>query len=162
MRAACGLVDQSRGAFGSAGWLGFNTSSLPGRPGEIKCRAGVWLQHLGFPIVQIHHDPNDEHVGAIYEQQARLTRKVGRGMLLFFAVWLPMLLIVPQVFKQGAIASLLLATTAAVIVMIIVEHTWMKPRAAARERRDRMPPPPVDTRSRTRRFLDDLTARFQK
>ncbi len=135
---------------------------MPSWPPRGRATRSLAATTPSVPIVQIYRDPDDEQVGAIYEQQARLTRKVGRGMLLFFAVWLPALLIVPQVFKQGAIASMLLATTAAVIVMIIVEHTWMKPRAVARERRNRMPPPPVDTRSRTRRLLDDLTARFQK
>ena len=54
-----------------------------------------------------YHDPTTEaDVAEVYEQQARLTRKVGRGLLVFMIVWLPALLIVPGVFKTGAIVSL--------------------------------------------------------
>ena len=92
--------------------------------------------------MQIDRDEDDARVQAIYTQQARLTRKVGRDLLVFAIVWLPALLIVPGVFKQGAIASLLIATVAAIAVMIVVERTWLGPRDRARERRMRMPPPP--------------------
>ncbi len=61
MSAAYDLVDRSRATFGPLGWLGFNTSSLPGRPGEIKCRAGVWLQHL---------EKTEVHCGTSYRDQS--------------------------------------------------------------------------------------------
>jgi len=87
-------------------------------------------------------DADDAAVRAVYDSQARLTRKVGRGMLVFAIVWIPALVIVPGVFKQGAIASLLLATVAATTVMIIMERTWLGPRDRERERRARLPPAP--------------------
>ena len=85
-------------------------------------------------------DADNAVVRAVYDSQARLTRKVGRGMLMFALVWIPALVIVPGVFKQGAIASLLLATVAATTVMIIMERTWLGPRE--RERRAQLPPAP--------------------
>ena len=85
-------------------------------------------------------------VQAVYDSQARLTRKVGRGLLVFAIVWIPALVIVPGVFKQGAIASMLLATTAAVVVMIIIERYWLAPRDRERERRGQLPPPPGQER----------------
>ena len=87
-------------------------------------------------------DADDAAVRAVYDSQARLTRKVGRGMLVFAIVWVPALVIVPGVFKQGAIASLLLATAAATTVMIIMERTWLGPRDRERERRAELPPAP--------------------
>lgn len=87
-------------------------------------------------------DADDAAVRAVYDSQARLTRKVGRGMLVFAIVWVPALVIVPGVFKQGAIASLLLATLAATTVMIIMERAWLGPRDRDRERRARLPAPP--------------------
>ncbi len=64
MRAAYDLVDRSRATFGPPGWLGFNTSSHPGRPGEIKCRAGAWLQ-------QLERHPVAHGVGNFGEQRHR-------------------------------------------------------------------------------------------
>ena len=87
-------------------------------------------------------DADNAAVRAVYDSQARLTRKVGRGMLMFAIVWIPALVIVPGVFKQGAIASLLLATVAATTVMIIMERTWLGPRDRERERRAQLPPAP--------------------
>jgi hypothetical protein len=110
-----------------------------------------------------YHDPTtDDDVSAVFARQARLTRKVGRGMLVFAIVWFPALLIVPGVFKTGAIVSLALSTIAAVAAMVIVEHTWMKPRAIAKDQRAHVPPPPREYRSGIRRFLGDVTDRVQK
>jgi hypothetical protein len=110
-----------------------------------------------------HHDPtSDDDVRDVFARQARLTRKVGRGMLVFAIVWFPALLIVPGVFKTGALMSLALSTIAAVAVMVIVEHTWMKPRAIAKEARADVPPPPRQYQSGIRRFLGDMTDRVQK
>ncbi len=110
-----------------------------------------------------YHDPtSDDDVREVFERQARLTRKVGRGMLVFAIVWFPALLIVPGVFKTGALVSLALSTIAAVAVMVIVEHTWMKPRAAAKDLRRDVPPPPREYQSGLRRFVGDMTDRLQK
>lgn len=110
-----------------------------------------------------YHDPTTEaDVRAVYDSQERLTRKVGRGLLVFMIVWLPALLIVPGVFKTGAIASMALATIAAVAVMVIVEHTWMKPRAAERSRYGYRPPPPREYQSPVSRFLRDMRDAVQK
>lgn len=91
-------------------------------------------------------DRDEQQVQAVYDSQARLTRKVGRGLLVFAIVWVPALLIVPGVFKQGAIASLFIATVAAIAVMIIIERTWLGPRDRERERRARQPPAPGTVR----------------
>ena len=110
-----------------------------------------------------YHDPTTEaDVQAIYARQERLTRKVGRSLLVFVIVWLPALLIVPEVFKTGAIASLALSTIAAVAVMIIVERTWMKPRAAERNRYGYRPPPPREYQAPVSRFLRDIRDQVQK
>ena len=88
-----------------------------------------------------YHDPTTEaDVQALYARQEKLTRKVGRGLLVFAIVWFPALLIVPEVFKTGAITSLFISTIAAVAVMIILEHTWLKPRATERNRYGYRPP----------------------
>lgn len=110
-----------------------------------------------------YYDPTtDDEVRDVFARQARLTRKVGRCMLVFAIVWLPALLIVPSVFKSGALVSLALSTIAAVAAMVIVERTWMKPRAAARDLRADVPPPPREYQSGPRRFLSGMTDRFQK
>lgn len=110
-----------------------------------------------------YHDPTTEaDVAEVYAQQARLTRKVGRGMLVFALVWFPALLIVPGVFKTGAIVSLALSTIAAVLVMVIVEHYWMKPRAEYRDRFGYRPPPPREYQSPVTRFLRDVRDQVQK
>ncbi|MFM9018776.1 MAG: hypothetical protein ACKORG_04945 [Actinomycetota bacterium] len=110
-----------------------------------------------------YHDPTSEaDVQAEYARQEKLTRKVARGLLVFAIVWLPALLIVPEVFKTGAIASLALSTIAAVAVMIIVEHTWMKPRADERNRYGYRPPPPREYQAPVSRFLRDLRDQVQK
>jgi hypothetical protein len=110
-----------------------------------------------------HHDPtSDDDVRDVFARQARLTRKVGRGMLVFAIVWFPALLIVPGVFKTGALVSLALSTIAAVAVMVIVERTWMKPRAIAKDARADVPPPPREYQSGIRRVLGDVTDRVQK
>jgi len=111
-------------------------------------------------------DPYDADVRAVYDSQARLTRKVGRGLLVFAIVWFPALLIVPGVFKQGAIASMLIATTAAVVVMIILERYWLAPRDRERERRSRMPPPPGEQRpdpaGGIEGLIERLSGRFRR
>ncbi len=110
-----------------------------------------------------HHEPATEaDIAEAYARQARLTRTVGRGLLMFGVVWVPALLIVPAVFKTGAILSLALATIAAVSVMIVIEHSWMKPRAAARERDGHRPPPPRGYESAVRRLLRDARDRVQR
>jgi hypothetical protein len=110
-----------------------------------------------------YQDPTTEaDVADVYAQQARLTRKVGRGMLVFALVWFPALLIVPGVFKTGAIVSLALSTIAAVLVMVIVEHTWMKPRAQHKDRFGYRPPPPREYQSPVSRFLRDVRDQVQK
>lgn len=113
-----------------------------------------------------HRDPHDPDVQAVYDSQARLTRKVGRGLLVFAIVWLPALLIVPGVFKQGAIASLLLATAAALIVMIVLEHYWLAPRDRERERRAKLPPPPGqpahDPPGGIEGLIERISGRFRK
>jgi hypothetical protein len=111
-------------------------------------------------------DPYDADVRAVYDSQARLTRKVGRGLLVFAIVWIPALLIVPGVFKQGAIASMLIATTAAVVVMIILERYWLAPRDRERERRAKLPPPPGqaprDPAGGIEGLIERLSGRFRK
>lgn len=107
-----------------------------------------------------HRDPNDAAVQAVYTSQARLTRKVGRGLLVFAIVWFPALLIVPGVFKQGAIASMFLATIAAVTVMIILERTWLGPRDRERERRATLPPPPGQAPHDPAGGIEGLIERF--
>jgi len=110
-----------------------------------------------------YHDPTTEaDVQAVYARQERLTRKVGRGLLVFALVWFPALLIVPEVFKTGAITSAAFATIAAVAVMIIVEHTWMKPRADERNRYGYRPPPPREYQGTLSRFLRDMRDQLQK
>ncbi len=110
-----------------------------------------------------YHDPTTEaDVQAVYARQERLTRKVGRGLLVFALVWFPALLIVPEVFKTGAISSAALATIAAVAVMVIVEHTWMRPRAAERSRYGYRPPPPREYQGTLSRFLRDVRDQVQK
>jgi len=110
-----------------------------------------------------YHDPTTQaDVRAVYTRQENLTRKVGRGLLVFAIVWLPALLIVPEVFKTGAIASLALSTVAAVAVMIIVEHTWMKPRADERNRYGYRPPPPREYQAPVSRVLRDMRDQLQK
>ena len=110
-----------------------------------------------------YRDPTTEaDVHDVYARQERLTRKVGRSLLVFVIVWLPALLIVPEVFKTGAIASLALSTIAAVAVMVIVERTWMKPRAAERNRYGHRPPPPREYQAPVSRFLRDLRDQVQK
>lgn len=113
-----------------------------------------------------HRDPHDADVQAVYDSQARLTRKIGRGLLVFVIVWLPALLIVPKVFKQGAIASMLVATIAAVAVMIILERYWLAPRDRQRERRARMPPPPGapphDPAGGIEGLIERFSGRFRK
>ncbi len=104
----------------------------------------------------------DADIADAYARQARLTRKVGRGLLVFAVVWLPALLIVPNVFRTGAVLSLLLSTVAAVAVMVIVEHYWMKPRARRRERGGYHPPPPREYQSPVGRFLRDVRDQIQK
>ena len=110
-----------------------------------------------------YHDPTTEaDVHGVYARQERLTRKVGRGLLVFAIVWLPALLIVPEVFKTGAIVSLTLSTIAAVAVMIIVERTWMKPRATERNRYGYRPPPPREYQAPVSRFLRAIRDQVQK
>lgn len=110
-----------------------------------------------------YRDPTTEaDVHDVYARQERLTRKVGRGLLVFALVWVPALLIVPEVFRTGAIASLALATIAGVAVMIIVEHTWMKPRADERNRYGYRPPPPREYQAPVSRFLRDVRDAVQK
>lgn len=110
-----------------------------------------------------YHDPTTESdVAQVYSEQARLTRKVGRGMLVFALVWFPALIIVPQVFKTGAIVSLALSTIAAVAVMVVVEHFWMKPRAQHKDRFGYRPPPPREYQSSVTRFLRDVRDQVQK
>lgn len=106
--------------------------------------------------------PSEEEVTDAYERQARLTRLVGRCMLVFAIVWFPALLIVPGVFKTGAIASLFLATLAAFVAMVILEVTWMGPRAAERDLRGQVPPPPREYQSPVGRFLRDVRDQVQK
>jgi hypothetical protein len=111
-------------------------------------------------------DPYDADVQAVYDSQARLTRKVGRGLLVFAIVWFPALLIVPGVFKQGAIASMLLATTAAIVVMIVLERYWLAPRDRERERRSKLPPPPgqapPDPAGGIEGLIERLSGRFRR
>lgn len=108
-------------------------------------------------------DPTTEaDVAEVYAQQARLTRKVGRGMLAFALVWLPALLIVPEVFKTGAVVSLFISTVAAVACMVILEHFWMKPRSEERWRYGYRPPPPREYQSPVGRVLRDLRDQVQK
>lgn len=110
-----------------------------------------------------YHDPTTEaDVAEVYERQARLTRKVGRGLLVFMIVWLPALLIVPGVFKTGAIVSLFISTIAAVAVMVILEHYWLAPRARERDRYGYRPPPPPEYQSRVGRFLRAVRDQVQK
>lgn len=110
-----------------------------------------------------YHDPTTEaDVQALYASQEKLTRKVGRGLLVFAIVWFPALLIVPEVFKTGAITSMFISTIAAVAVMIILEHTWLKPRATERNRYGYRPPPPREYQSPIVRFLRDLRDQVQK
>ena len=111
-----------------------------------------------------HHD--DREVQAVYDSQARLTRKVGRGLLVFAIVWFPALLIVPKVFKQGAIASMFIATVAAINVMIILERYWLAPRDRERVRRSKMPPPPgqapYDPAGGIEGLIERLSGRFRR
>lgn len=107
-------------------------------------------------------DRDPEQVRAVYDSQARLTRKVGRGMLVFAIVWLPALLIVPRVFKQGAVASLVIATIAALAVMIVVERTWLGPRDRERERRARQPLPPGKAREDIPDGIEGVIFRLQR
>jgi hypothetical protein len=113
-----------------------------------------------------HRDPYDADVQAVYDSQARLTRKVGRGLLVFAIVWVPALVIVPKVFKQGAIASGLLATTAAIVVMIILERYWLAPRDRERVRRSTLPPPPgqapYDPAGGIEGLIERLSGRFRR
>ena len=113
-----------------------------------------------------HRDQYDADVQAVYDSQARLTRKVGRGLLVFVIVWLPALLIVPKVFKQGAIASMLIATIAAITVMIILERYWLAPRDRERQRRATLPPPPgqapYDPAGGIEGLIERLSGRFRK
>ena len=110
-----------------------------------------------------YHDPTTEaDVAEVYAQQARLTRKVARGMLVFALVWFPALLIVPYVFKMGAVPSLAFATVAAIASMVIIEHFWMKPRAAERDRYGDTPPPPREYQSQLGRWLRDVRDQVQK
>jgi len=110
-----------------------------------------------------YHDPTTEaDVQTVYARQERLTRKAGRALMVFALVWFPALLIVPEVFKTGAITSAAFATIAAVAVMVIVERTWMKPRADERDRNGYRPPPPREYQGSLSRFLRDMHDRVQK
>lgn len=110
-----------------------------------------------------HHDPITEaDVHHVYGGQERVTRMVARGLLAFAIVWFPALIIVPEVFRTGAITSLVLATLAAVLCMAIMERCWLRPRAEARERRGDRPPPPRPYQSPGARLLRDARDRFQK
>ena len=110
-----------------------------------------------------YHDPTTEaDVQAVYARQERLTRKVGRGLLVFALVWFPALLIVPEVFKTGAITSAAFATIAAVAVMVILEHYWLAPRARERDRYGYRPPPPPEYQSGVVRFLRAVRDQVQK
>ncbi|MSO43946.1 MAG: hypothetical protein EXQ74_01335 [Thermoleophilia bacterium] len=105
-------------------------------------------------------DPDEiteEDVRAVYDVQARLTRTVGRDMLVFAVVWFPALLIVPAVFHAGALWSLLVATSAAVAVTVVLERFWLRPRATARADRGHIPPPPIDALSGVRRVWRRIT-----
>ena len=110
-----------------------------------------------------YHDPITEaDVHDVYGQQERITRKVARGMLAFAIVWFPALVIVPEVFRTGALTSLVIATLAAIMCMVIMEHYWLKPRAEAKGRYGYRPPPPREYQSQVGRFLRDVRDQFQK
>ncbi len=110
-----------------------------------------------------YYDPITEaDVADVYGQQERLTRKVARGMLAFAIVWIPALVIVPEVFGTGAIVSLAMSTIAAIICMVIMEHYWLKPRAEWRGRFGYRPPPPREYQSSGVRFLRDVRDQVQK
>ena len=110
-----------------------------------------------------YYDPITEaDVADVYGQQERITRKVARGMLAFAIVWVPALVMVPEVFDTGAVVSLAIATLAAIICMVIMEHYWLKPRAEYRGRFGYRPPPPREYQAPVARFLRDVRDQVQK
>lgn len=114
-------------------------------------------------VARQYHDPTTEaDVHDVYAQQERLTRKVARGMLAFAIVWIPALVMVPEVFDTGAVVSLSMATVAALACMVIMEHFWLKPRSEAKWRYGYRPPPPRDYQSPVGRLLRDARSHLQK